>query len=287
MRFACLVGADDVWESAMKPLPIRLAEALGLAVVTPRDRTAAVAGFVALEVSLVSVIAFTLFRMVGQPDVSDVILYTAVLTGLIAVPVNLQSLSAYMALERATEEIRRLSLTDMLTDLPNRRAVMNAMAAGLEAPAILAIIDIDRFKAINDTHGHPVGDAVIRHIGRVLGEILGAAGCFGRIGGEEFALFANGEDLDRVRMLAVDARRRIAAAPVLIPGGPSVRVSVSIGIAIEREGDQFRLYAGADRALYRAKSEGRNRVFATDSRTQTDITDADDLIWRDRHHAEG
>ena len=106
--------------------------------------------------------------------------------------------SAQLELYRAKQLADTLSRTDSLTGLANRRALIEAAEATLPEVLALAIFDIDRFKAVNDTYGHLAGDAVLRSVGRMMDEELGALGRVARVGGEEFALLSWG----------VSARRR-------------------------------------------------------------------------------
>jgi diguanylate cyclase (GGDEF)-like protein len=171
-----------------------------------------------------------------------------------------------LAKERADVALRRAATRDSLTDAINRREFMrradvllgDARARG--APVSILALDIDRFKAINDTHGHPGGDLVLVEFARIVMNCLRADDIFGRVGGEEFAAAISGLSADDTEEVAERIRSSLAGAPITVDGQP-VHVTVSIGIAIAgAEGDLASLVKTADRALYEAKNAGRNRV---------------------------
>ena len=127
------------------------------------------------------------------------------------------------------------------------------------------MIDIDHFKAVNDAHGHAVGDEVLRQIARALKRIFRATDLIARWGGEEFVVVMPGADLDLAEEINARLSREIAAArPAieLVDGG--LRVTVSVGVAAVRSADDTPdgLLKRADDALYEAKRGGRNRVIA-------------------------
>gem|GEM_PF-2461984 len=161
----------------------------------------------------------------------------------------------------ATMPIKRLEIdsrTDELTSLPNRRAIVRRAASLLRHEQLsIATVDLDHFKNINDTFGHPVGDEVLQQ----LTVRLASDGVeVGRMGGEEFVVILRSGtlrgDIDQARCL----RRRIASRPVETSEGP-IQVTASIGLARSRPGDSFQtVWRRSDRALMSAKSAGRNRV---------------------------
>ncbi|MBO6526234.1 diguanylate cyclase [Erythrobacter sp.] len=156
----------------------------------------------------------------------------------------------------------RLARRDPLTGLSNRRALMERFEdlAARERRVRLMVVDIDRFKAINDRYGHDVGDEVLRAFAQLV-QIHARGGiCAARLGGEEFALLAPVEALDSAIALQLLVEIRGAYMP---HGEP---ITASIGVAegdIAGAADWTALYGRADRALYRAKNEGRNRVMAS------------------------
>ena len=169
------------------------------------------------------------------------------------------------------EEIYQLATHDALTELCNRRhfaeladkEIARAMRHG--RPLSLCILDVDLFKPINDRHGHMRGDEVLRQVAAVLRRHARSDDVAARIGGEEFALLLPECTAADAAMLA-DRLREAVASTMFAPGGEAQRITVSIGIAAlapHRDSRQA-LMAAADAALYRAKSEGRNRVCVSD-----------------------
>ncbi|OAS20199.1 diguanylate cyclase [Methylobacterium platani] len=166
---------------------------------------------------------------------------------------------------RAERRIAHMALHDALTGLPNRvlfhRRLAEAVAAG--APVGLLCLDLDHFKLVNDTLGHPAGDALLRQVAERLRACLPAAGLVARLGGDEFAVLG---PAGRDALLGL-ADRIIAALgrPFALPEFQDVTVGTSIGIALapEHGDDPDGLLRKADTALYAAKADGRRtrRVF--------------------------
>jgi diguanylate cyclase (GGDEF)-like protein len=168
---------------------------------------------------------------------------------------------------RLLEELERLSRTDGLTGLLNRRAFDEALrretlrARRYRFPLSAVLLDIDRFKAVNDTYGHAVGDQVLRQFATVASRVFREADMLYRYGGEEFvALLPH-----TAAAGAVHASQRLLASlrTTTIPAGDRVlKVTCSAGVAELRRDDQdgSGLIARADAALYRAKADGRDRV---------------------------
>ena len=165
--------------------------------------------------------------------------------------------------ERGEALYRQASRTDALTGIANRGSFLDDMQVHLAGArqGTLMIFDLDRFKAINDTHGHAAGDAVLKRFSAWISSRLGDGMLFCRFGGEEFALFAPGQDIERAEHLAEALRKEVSGLSV-IAQGREVGISVSIGLADVRTfGNDFdRLHSAADGALYAAKAAGRNRV---------------------------
>jgi diguanylate cyclase (GGDEF)-like protein len=167
---------------------------------------------------------------------------------------------AQLELYRAKSMAEALSRTDQLTGLPNRRALMEAVHAAEPQTLALVIVDIDRFKRVNDIHGHLAGDAVIRSIGQMMASELGVFGQIARMGGEEFALLSSGVSAPTLVAKLAAFRERVESTPILVGGG-AVRVTISAGVALRGEHESFdQLFSEADRALYLAKANGRNRI---------------------------
>jgi diguanylate cyclase (GGDEF)-like protein len=172
---------------------------------------------------------------------------------------------------RADNRYRHVAETDMLTGIPNRRAFferadpMIAAATQGGGPASVLVIDIDRFKSINDSLGHAGGDAVITAVARAIAGHLRPGDICGRLGGEEFGCVLPGTPLPVATAIAEDLRARIAALDPQF-AGTAVKVSASIGLAVSGAGACTfgKLLAEADAGLYQAKRTGRDRVVAMD-----------------------
>jgi diguanylate cyclase (GGDEF)-like protein len=185
---------------------------------------------------------------------------TIVLVLALTIPVARAFGKSALELYRAKSVADRLSLTDPLTGLLNRRALADAASGGLPDILALVIVDIDRFKHVNDTYGHLAGDAVIQSVGRIMLADLGALGCLARMGGEEFALASSEVPLDLLYEKLTAFRAKVESTPILF-NGQAIQITISIGVASRMDGDSFdAIFSRADRALYLAKSSGRNRV---------------------------
>ncbi|HWK27536.1 MAG TPA: GGDEF domain-containing protein [Solirubrobacter sp.] len=164
--------------------------------------------------------------------------------------------------ELVTQSTRLESLLreDALTGLWNRRAILAALSGMVSAarrhgrPLSIAVLDLDDFKRVNDTHGHTHGDAVLVEAARILRSRLRAEDQIGRLGGEEFVVLLPDADARAARLVAEKLRAGVAAAPVA--------VTVSIGVATWNGESAEELLQRADTALYAAKDAGRDRVMA-------------------------
>jgi diguanylate cyclase (GGDEF)-like protein len=172
------------------------------------------------------------------------------------------------ALEEARAEIQAMAETDDLTKLPNRRSTLDRLAHEIKRaeryklPLSIVLMDLDHFKEVNDTHGHPAGDAVLRQTSEVLMEVIRETDFFGRYGGEEFLGIMAQTDLLGAGVIGERLRRAIEAASFDIGEGKTLHRTASLGAACWRHGNdtEERLIARADDALYRAKAGGRNQV---------------------------
>lgn len=172
------------------------------------------------------------------------------------------------ALQQANTQLEALANTDPLTQLYNRRYFMEQFTLEMERHARsgltlgLLILDLDHFKQINDTHGHPMGDEVLRKAAAALQDGIRDADVVARIGGEEFAVLVVDATMDGPRVLAERLCEGIRQLEVLTESGARIPVSTSIGCLRFRGGmvDAATLFALADQALYRAKESGRDRV---------------------------
>jgi diguanylate cyclase (GGDEF)-like protein len=157
--------------------------------------------------------------------------------------------------------------SDGLTGLANRRLLaarledeLNRAGAGGTSLSYL-MVDIDDFKAFNDTYGHAVGDAVLQSVAAALTCGIRDTDLAARYGGEEFVVLLPGARLDAAARVAEAARSRIEEADVQAPGGRAVHVTASFGVAeFPTYGTATALAAAADAALYQAKRNGKNRV---------------------------
>lgn len=159
-------------------------------------------------------------------------------------------------LERLSNELRRQSLTDPLTDMPNRLAFDQAMQEiqSTDVPASLGIIDINEFKAINDTLGHVAGDELLKHIARQLRSVLSDAELAARIGGDEFAYVIRDFDADTAQRRFNEVSEAVNGA-VVIAGG-RVRINCAVGFTNRECGESVSSWIGrADRAMYERKAE--------------------------------
>ncbi|SDE56899.1 sensor domain-containing diguanylate cyclase [Rhodospira trueperi] len=163
--------------------------------------------------------------------------------------------------------LRSLATTDALTGVLNRRGFVARGRAEWgrcrrygRSLAVLAV-DIDHFKAVNDTHGHDVGDAVLVHVSALCAGGMRTSDLFGRLGGEEFCAILPETSLEAARVLAERLRAGVEHAPCPV-SGLMVSVTISIGLAVGAESDATleALMKRADQALYAAKRNGRNRV---------------------------
>ena len=173
-------------------------------------------------------------------------------------------------------ELRRQAAVDSLTGLVTRRvlddAVQSALAgADSEAGTALVMLDVDRFKAVNDGHGHPVGDAALIHIANLLHAHTRPNTVISRVGGDEIAFLMPSCPESVARTRAGQLVQLISDNPLRLPDGAELQLSVSAGVAHSpRHSESMReLYAEADAALYNAKRAGRGRVGVPDRRATT------------------
>jgi two-component system, cell cycle response regulator len=180
--------------------------------------------------------------------------------------------------KRYTERLRdnvqasiEMAITDPLTGLYNRRYMENHLSALVEQasargkPLTALVVDIDYFKAINDTHGHDAGDDVLREFAARIKKSIRGTDLACRFGGEEFVIIMPETDMAIATIVAERLRRRIASEAFTIQqGAGAISVTISIGIATLDAADDTAntILKRADQALYRAKRDGRNRVVA-------------------------
>ncbi|MCU1373419.1 MAG: diguanylate cyclase/phosphodiesterase & domain with sensor(s) [Actinomycetia bacterium] len=181
--------------------------------------------------------------------------------------------AAAIQLKRRHDDLRRenvmldsVSRTDSLTGLGNRRKLeadlhmLTSVARRHAQSFSVALVDVDHFKAVNDTFGHSAGDQVLREIADRLQETLRVEDVAGRWGGEEFLLLLPMTDLPGATVVAERLRLRVAGESIVVGDGSRVDVRISVGIATGV--DMPDILLRADAALYRAKAGGRNLVTA-------------------------
>ncbi|MBK6554763.1 MAG: HDOD domain-containing protein [Rhodocyclaceae bacterium] len=178
---------------------------------------------------------------------------------------KLKQFTAELAI--SNRKLEHYAMTDLLTGLPNRRAGMDVLGqawsgAGRSGHGLaVMMIDIDRFKGINDTHGHAVGDKVLTRVGKLIRASARREDHVSRIGGEEFLVICHNADL-RSTVHAAERLRQKVRSEVIEADGVRLQASISIGVASKEDGmaNADALMAAADRALYAAKQNGRDRT---------------------------
>jgi two-component system, cell cycle response regulator len=177
-----------------------------------------------------------------------------------------------LALVSRSQKLLRMATSDPLTGLFNRGYVDDRFAIELSRARrhhrqlALAVVDVDRFKLLNDTHGHSAGDAVLRNIGEIFRHSFRQSDTVGRYGGEEFVVILPEMNLQDARRKLESLRELVANTPIeLNSEGEMVAVTISAGLAAlpEDGNDTTELFALADERLFQAKREGRNRVVAS------------------------
>lgn len=166
--------------------------------------------------------------------------------------------------ETELAEQKHKAQTDPLTGLPNREAYTERAFLEQERckryghPLIVAVCDVDNFKAFNDNYGHQTGDRVLKLIAKAVGQRIRKVDFMARYGGEEFVLLLPETDMDNAITLMDKIRESLASAPLRFKDKP-VQITVSVGLAEFAEGDDIdKVFARADQALYKAKADGRN-----------------------------
>jgi diguanylate cyclase (GGDEF)-like protein len=211
---------------------------------------------VAICIGLVLAVAFGVDAqaVLDNPVVVLVPLGLVVIIGMLSVP-----------LMRSDIQHRSDAVIDQLTGMLNRKALstrseelaQQALISG--DPVGMIVCDLDHFKQINDTHGHPVGDDVLKEVAYLLRKHLRAFDLAYRLGGEEFLMLLPGSGLEH----SVDLAERLRLAVSAEPLAGNVPVTMSFGVSASGRGEPFDyqdVFSEADAALYRAKRGGRNQV---------------------------
>ena len=168
----------------------------------------------------------------------------------------------------AARELQRRAMTDSLTGLPNRRAMLGKLRAA-QSRAVrhghgyaVIMADLDHFKQVNDTHGHDVGDQGLEELGRRLQQSVRLEDHLARWGGEEFLLLIQDADQQVALAIAKKLRAAVADTPFATSAG-ALPITISLGLALRGADRHFETVCSrADKALYRAKQNGRNRTEA-------------------------
>lgn len=198
----------------------------------------------------------------GEPSELVYVAGTLTVTTITCAAASSSHVRAYRRKALDAQRAEALAERDSLTACLNNRAfrarlARAAAAADRSSPLTLLFLDVDDFKAVNDTHGHPAGDEVLRALGQALRDVSRASDAAGRLGGDEFALLMPATDPSGAQRVAERLRTHLAALPH--------QVTVSIGLAIAEEpSDGADLLAAADRATYRAKRAGKDAVVVAD-----------------------
>ena len=186
----------------------------------------------------------------------------------VVLPLQGDKFPALVGLKKHIEHLTVLQGQDALTGLANRRGFDQAMAMEVErssrfkTPLTLCIMDLDNFKAINDIHGHPCGDDVLKAVASILLTEMRMIDTAARIGGEEFALLLPGTGQARALKL-LERIQAVIQDTGIICGDAQFTMTMSMGVASYRgklTPDPVKLLAEADKALYRAKRAGKNRI---------------------------
>jgi diguanylate cyclase (GGDEF)-like protein len=261
VMFAAWIGSEITIAGAVSleggPRVVALSW-LAIPVITLSSRfsTRGVVAGVAIASGLVLVVAFgtAAHTVLNSPE-------------LVIAPLALVLCVAVLSTPLMHSDIQHRSdaVIDQLTGMLNRKALgarTHELAQQSEVtgePIGVIIADLDRFKRVNDTRGHAVGDMVLKEVAYLLRKQLRAFDLAYRLGGEEFLILVPGSDIEHTAELAERLRERIAADPL----GEGLAVTMSLGVGASAQGQRFdynAVFAEADAALYRAKRSGRNRV---------------------------
>jgi len=211
--------------------------------------------------------------------------FAVVAFGMLLYTVVMSFLLLNMTKERTELHYKINATVDPLSGIANRRAFLDgakrlvALRAAHHEPLAMLLFDLDRFKQVNDRMGHAVGDRVLQTFAATTTATLGDDALFGRIGGEEFASLLPVGDLGEAYALADRVRRNFEAAATQFARGDLVpTVSVGVTLAMDAGGSIDTLLDIADRALYRAKAKGRNRVEATFNETLAPLARAPSIV---------
>lgn len=177
----------------------------------------------------------------------------------------------YRLVTSAEKRLRELATTDPLTRLLNRRSWLEVADYEVvqrqrhQTPLALVLADIDHFKAINDRHGHLVGDRVLQAVSDLLRTAVRQQDSVARWGGEEFMILMPQATLETARVAAERLRDKVSTLSVALDGGPPLSVSMTFGVTVHQAGETIECpVRRADKALYEGKASGRNKVVTSD-----------------------
>lgn len=186
--------------------------------------------------------------------------------GLVGAIELFSDVSAREANKLRVSELEQLAMLDALTQIANRRYLERALASRLDEwrrykmPFGLLFIDIDRFKALNDSYGHEVGDRVLSYVAKTLVRSSRSFDLYGRWGGEEFVGALRNVDLEGLTAIGERVLQLVRHA-YLVHEGEQLHVTVSVGATLACEGDSVESFVRrADQLMYRSKSDGRDRL---------------------------
>jgi diguanylate cyclase (GGDEF)-like protein len=212
---------------------------------------------------------FAVHPLSGDPASPYYLISEVVLASPYFVICTLIARMVILSWRKREDDVARLSMTDELTGVANRRATINALEQELarsqrtSTPFTLAMLDLDHFKQINDTHGHDAGDQVLREVTQRLKGALRQADFIGRLGGEEFLLILVGTSPDSATLALERCRRAVSATAIQATEDISLTVTASFGyctVHTDTEADAHTLLLRADEALYTGKAAGRDCV---------------------------
>lgn len=254
--------ASLVFEGILTLLPaIGLFSITGLRRDHPRSFWLLFIGMAALTLAMTT---DTLDELVAVPEV-----YNTLFEGLLQVfgfGLLLLGLRSWLQWNDSLNlKLTELATTDYLTGAANRRHFMTILDGQIKQsqrygqPLSLVLMDLDRFKQINDTYGHDAGDGELTKVSEIARHSIRRSDCFARYGGEEFVLLAPSTDLDGARVIAENIRQAIEVSR----DGALPQVTASFGVAqYEERESRADFLKRADQALYAAKEQGRNRVIS-------------------------
>jgi diguanylate cyclase (GGDEF)-like protein len=231
-------------------------------------RDVLIASLIITGVSVACAVVLTAFATHSAKRVVDFtpLRNAAEISAVIAFVISYPMINAIRRILKGKRSIERLAMTDDLTGLSNRRAVLAAAEQaiaridGVALPPALLIVDLDHFKRVNDIYGHRAGDQALQAAAHALVRSVRDVDFVGRLGGEEFVVLLDAADEETARRAAESARAAIAAMRVATPNG-EIAVTASIGYTPLVVGDAVSAaLQRADEALYAAKRAGRNQI---------------------------